>query len=48
MKQEKTIEEILKAIEYPIPAKDVWQQSKHKDNIEEFYAELKKIHNKMR
>jgi len=38
-----SIEEVLKKSKEPIPAKDVWQQSKHKDDIEAFYAELKKI-----
>lgn len=43
MKKELSIKEVLKANGKAMPAKKVWQQSKHKDNIEEFYAELKKI-----
>ncbi len=43
MSKELSIEEVLKTSDKPMLAKDVWQQSKHKENIEEFYAELKKI-----
>lgn len=43
MAEELSIKEVLKASDKPMLGKDVWQQSKHKGNIEEFYAELKKI-----
>ena len=43
MAKELSIEEVLKTSNKPMLGKDVWQQSKHKDNIEEFYTELKKI-----
>jgi type I restriction enzyme S subunit len=43
MSKELSIEEVLNTSDKPMFAKDVWQKSKHKDNIEEFYAELKKI-----
>ena len=43
MSKDLSIEEVLKAANKPMPAKEVWQQSKHKGDIEEFYAELKKI-----
>lgn len=43
MSKNLSIEEVLKTSEKPMLAKDVWQQSRHKNNIEEFYAELKKI-----
>lgn len=43
MIKELSIEEVLKASDSPMLSKDVWEQSKHKGNIEEFYAELKKI-----
>ncbi|WP_051590675.1 restriction endonuclease subunit S [Flavobacterium daejeonense] len=38
-----TIEEVLETSEKPMLSSDVWQQSKHKNNIEDFYKELKKI-----
>jgi hypothetical protein len=43
MSKELSIEEVLQSSDKPMLAKDVWQQSKHKDSIEDFYAELKKI-----
>lgn len=43
MNQELSIEEVLKTSNEPMLSADVWLQSKHKDNIEDFYAELKKI-----
>lgn len=43
MDKELSIEEVLKTSNQPMLAMEVWQQSKHKNNIEEFYAELKKI-----
>lgn len=41
----KTILEVLSESKKPMSAEDVWKQSKHRDNIEEFYAELKKVQN---
>ena len=43
MDKELTISEVLNTSNEPMLAKDVWQQSKYKDNIEDFYAELKRI-----
>lgn len=45
MKKNLTIKEVLQTSKSPMNAKDVWLNSKHKDNIEDFYAELKKIQN---
>lgn len=42
-KANKTILEVLQDSSEPMSAEDVWKQSKHRDNIEEFYAELKKV-----
>lgn len=41
------IEDILKTSEKPMLAKDVWQNSKHKNDIESFYAELKELGEKV-
>lgn len=41
----KTILQVLAESKKPMSAEDVWKQSKHRDNIEEFYAELKKVQN---
>lgn len=38
----KQIIEILRDINEPVTAKNLWQASKHKDDIDEFYAALKK------
>lgn len=43
MKEALSIEEVLRATNKPMLAKEVWLQSKHSHNIEEFYAELRKI-----
>ncbi|TGV03348.1 restriction endonuclease subunit S [Flavivirga rizhaonensis] len=43
MSKKLSIEDVLKSSDEPMLAVNVWQASKHKDNIEEFYAELKKI-----
>lgn len=43
MSKNLSIEEVLKNSKEPMLAKDVWQQSKHKKDIEEFYTELKRI-----
>ncbi len=48
MSKELSIEEVLKTSDKPILAKDVWQKSKHKENIEEFYKELKDIQSKIK
>ncbi|WP_339903487.1 restriction endonuclease subunit S [uncultured Cyclobacterium sp.] len=42
-----SIEEVLKTSDKPMLTKNVWQKSKHKENIEEFYAELKKVKSKV-
>lgn len=47
MSKELSIEKVLKTSDKPMLAKDVWQKSKHKENIEDFYAELKKIKGKV-
>lgn len=43
MDTNKTIKEILEKSDLPIRSEKLWQESRHKGNIEEFYAELKKI-----
>lgn len=43
MKEALSIEEVLRSTNKPMLAKEVWLQSKHSHNIEEFYAELRKI-----
>jgi len=43
----KTILEILTGLDSPISAHDLWQQSIYNEDIEEFYAELKKNDNKI-
>lgn len=43
MKKDKSIKEILKEVDSPIEAEELWLQSKHEKDIEAFYAELKKI-----
>jgi len=48
MSKELSIEEILKNSEKPLLAKEVWQKSKHKENIEDFYKELKDIQSKIK
>jgi len=48
MSKDLSIEEVLKTSDKPMLAKDVWQQSKHKNDIEAFYAELKKIQNNIK
>jgi len=42
-----TILEILKQNDKPILAKELWQASKHKYDIESFYAELKEIYSQI-
>ena len=48
MSKKLSIEQVLQSSDKPMLAKDVWQQSKHKDSIEDFYAELKKIQNNIK
>ncbi|MDX2280335.1 MAG: restriction endonuclease subunit S [Saprospiraceae bacterium] len=48
MSKELSIEEALKTSDKPMLAIDVWQKSKHKDNIEGFYKELKDIQAKIK
>lgn len=43
-----TIEEVLETSDKPMLSSDVWQQSKHKNNIEDFYKELKNIQFKIK
>jgi type I restriction enzyme S subunit len=43
MERTKSVLDLLKEAKEPIPAKEVWQQSKHWENIDNFYAELKSI-----
>lgn len=43
-----SIEEVLQTSDEPMLAKDVWQRSKHKDNIEDFYKELKSLQAKIK
>lgn len=44
METKKTVLEILKENNEPILAKELWQKSIHKNDIEEFYLELKGIY----
>lgn len=43
MESKKTIKEILEEATEPMEAKDIWQKSVHKDDIERFYEELKQL-----
>lgn len=43
MESNKTIKEILEEAPQPLEAKEVWQKSVHKDDIEKFYEELKQL-----
>jgi restriction endonuclease S subunit len=43
MEHNKSVLKLLKETQEPIPAKEVWLQSKHRENIDDFYAELKSI-----
>tara|TARA_R110000823_G_scaffold38655_4_gene103945 strand:+ start:2405 stop:4126 length:1722 start_codon:yes stop_codon:yes gene_type:complete len=42
-----TIEQVLKKAKEPISPKELWETSKHKHDIEEFYLELKKLGDKV-
>ena len=44
METNKSILEVLQEISDPIAPKELWLRSKHKDNIEDFYSELKEIY----
>ncbi len=48
MSKELSIEEVLKSSDKPMLAKDIWQKSKHKENIEDFYKELKDIQSEIK
>jgi restriction endonuclease S subunit len=43
MEPNKTIKEILEEATEPMEAKEIWQKSLHRDDIEKFYEELKQI-----
>lgn len=43
MERTKSINDILKETNKPLSAKEIWLQSKHWENIDNFYAELKSI-----
>lgn len=43
MSKKLSIIDVLKASDKPMLAKNVWQQSEHNNDIEEFYSELKNI-----
>lgn len=45
--EEIEIIDVLKAAKKPMTAKEVWKASKYRDDIESFYAQLKKIKNKI-
>lgn len=47
IENKKTVLEILKETDTPISAHELWQQSINNEDIEEFYAELKRIDNKI-
>lgn len=47
MENIKTVLELLQDANEPIAAEKLWQKSVHKDNIEDFYAELKQIEEKV-
>lgn len=42
-----TIEQVLKQAKEPISPKELWETSMHKNDIEEFYLELKKLGDKV-
>lgn len=43
MERTKSVLDLLKEAQKPVSAKEVWQQSKHWESIDDFYAELKSI-----
>ncbi len=44
---DKTIIQVLESTKKPMDARDVWLQSKHKNNIEDFYSALKSVQSKI-
>lgn len=42
-----TIEQVFKQAKKPLSSKELWETSKHKHDIEEFYLELKKLGDKV-
>jgi type I restriction enzyme S subunit len=44
MEHTKSVLDLLKEAKEPIPAKEIWQQSKHWESIDNFYTELKSIY----
>ncbi|MNQ51242.1 Type-1 restriction enzyme EcoKI specificity protein [compost metagenome] len=47
MDEKKSILQVLESSSEPISAKDAWLRSKHKDDIESFYSELRGIQDKI-
>lgn len=48
MEEKKSILQVLESADgHPISAKEVWLQSKHRDDIESFYSELREIQDKI-
>lgn len=47
MSKSLSIEDVLKSSVEPMPAKKVWQESKHNEDIAAFYAELKELGDKV-
>jgi type I restriction enzyme S subunit len=47
MEEKKSILEVLESTPGPISAKEVWLQSKQKEDIESFYSELREIQDKI-
>lgn len=43
MERIKSVLELLKDAQEPLSAKDVWQESKHWENIDDFYTEIKRL-----
>lgn len=43
MESNKTVKELLEEATEPMEAKEIWQNSEHKDDIEKFYEELKQL-----
>ncbi|CAK7018392.1 MAG: Type-1 restriction enzyme EcoKI specificity protein [Parabacteroides sp.] len=43
MERTKSVLDLLKEAKEPVSAKEIWQQSKHWESIDDFYAELKSI-----
>ena len=43
MERTKSVLDLLKEAKKTVSAKEIWQQSKHWESIDDFYAELKSI-----